>query len=194
MDSAGMLDVSGIVDDSIVDGPGLRFVLFVQGCPRHCPGCHNPETLPFGVGTKMSVEEVFEKICSNPLVTGVTFSGGEPFCQAVSLAQLGRKIREKLDGVDIACYTGFTFEELLDKSHSDAGIKELLEVSDVLIDGPFVCGKTSMDAAFRGSFNQRILDVPASLSAGAAVWTSDGNWLYEDDTGMASSRSAASGA
>ncbi len=169
-----MLNLSGIVGDSIVDGPGIRTTFFCQGCPHHCPGCHNPETWDFGCGTDVPAEDLVEVVRANPLCRGVTFSGGEPFAQAEGFAKLARLLKEK--GYEVASYSGYTFEELL---HGSAAQKDLLSVIDVLIDGPFLMAEKSLEIAFRGSRNQRILDVPKSLAAGKAVWVSSGRWLGE---------------
>ena len=168
------LNLSGIVGDSIVDGPGIRTTIFCQGCPHHCPGCHNPETWDFGCGTDVPVEDLVDVVRSNPLCRGVTFSGGEPFAQAAGFAQLARLLKEK--GYEVASYSGFTFEELL--AGSDAQ-KELLASIDILIDGPFLMAERSLETVFRGSRNQRILDVKKSLAAGKAVPTTSGRWLGE---------------
>ena len=169
-----MLDLSGIVSDSIVDGPGIRTTVFTQGCPHRCPGCHNPETWDFGCGTKLDEETVFNIVRSNPLCRGVTFSGGEPFAQAEGLAKLARMLKEA--GYEVASYSGFTFEQLL---RGNPHQRQLLETIDVLIDGPFLQAEKSLELAFRGSRNQRILDVPKSLAAGEAVWTASPRWLGE---------------
>ena len=169
-----MLDLSGIVSDSIVDGPGIRTTVFSQGCPHHCPGCHNPETWEFGCGTAIPVEAVVDIVRSNPLCRGVTFSGGEPFAQAAAFAKLARLLKEK--GYEVASYTGYTFEQLLKGSPAQ---KELLSAIDILIDGPFLLEEKSLEIAFRGSRNQRILDVPKSLAAGEAVITTAKRWLGE---------------
>ena len=169
-----MLDLSGIVSDSIVDGPGIRTTVFSQGCPHHCPGCHNPETWEFGCGTAIPVEAVVDIVRSNPLCRGVTFSGGEPFAQAAAFAKLARLLKEK--GYEVASYTGYTFEQLLKGSPVQ---RELLSAIDILIDGPFLLEEKSLEIAFRGSRNQRILDVPKSLAAGEAVITTAKRWLGE---------------
>ena len=169
-----MLDLSGIVSDSIVDGPGIRTAIFSQGCPHHCPGCHNPETWEFGCGTQIPVEAVVEIVQSNPLCRGVTFSGGEPFAQANAFAKLAKLLQAK--GYEVASYSGFTFEELL-KGTDDQ--KELLSSIDILIDGRFVMAQKSLEIAFRGSRNQRILDVKKSLAEGKAVETTAKRWLGE---------------
>mgnify|MGYP003296045641 FL=1 len=169
-----MLDLSGIVSDSIVDGPGIRTTVFSQGCPHHCPGCHNPETWDFGCGTQVPVEAIVDIVKSNPLCRGVTFSGGEPFAQAAGFAKLAVLLKEQ--GYEVASYSGYTFEELLEGSEDQ---KKLLESIDILIDGPFLLAEKSLEIAFRGSRNQRILDVQKSLAAGMAVETASKRWLGE---------------
>lgn len=166
-----MLDIAGVVLDSIVDGPGIRVSIFCQGCPHHCPGCHNPETWEFGCGTPMEEDRLVEIVMSNPLCGGVTFSGGEPFAQAEGFAKLAQRLKAK--GYEVASYTGYTFEQLL---NGTADQKALLGTIDVLIDGPFVQAEKSLELSFRGSKNQRILNVPASLRAKKAVWMENGRW------------------
>lgn len=166
-----MLDLSGIVSDSIVDGPGIRVTVFCQGCPHHCPGCHNPETWEFGCGTPMAEERILEIVRSNPLCRGVTFSGGEPFAQAEGYAKLAELLKEA--GYEVASYSGYTFEQLLSGTPAQ---KKLLGSLDVLIDGPFLQAEKSLELVFRGSRNQRILNVPESLAAGKAVSMPEGRW------------------
>ena len=169
-----MLNLSSIVSDSIVDGPGIRTVVFCQGCPHHCCGCHNPETWEFGCGTDMQEETILQIVKSNPLCRGVTFSGGEPFAQAEGYAKLGKLLKES--GYEVASYSGYTFEQLLAGTPAQ---RQLLETLDVLIDGPFLLEERSLELSFRGSRNQRILDVPKSLASGKAVEISAGRWLGE---------------
>lgn len=169
-----MLNLSGIVGDSIVDGPGIRTCIFCQGCPHHCEGCHNPETWDFGCGTPMEEETLLEIVRSNPLCRGVTFSGGEPFAQSEGFAKLARLLKEA--GYEVASYSGYTFEELLSGSDDQ---RELLSAIDVLIDGPFLLSERSLELSFRGSRNQRILDVPRSLAEGKAVEVTSKRWLGE---------------
>ena len=169
-----MLDLSGIISDSIVDGPGIRTTVFSQGCPHHCKGCHNPETWAFGCGTQVPVEAIVDMVKSNPLCRGVTFSGGEPFAQAAGFAKLAALLKEK--GYEVASYSGFTFEELLEGTEDQ---KKLLENIDILIDGRFVLAEKSLELAFRGSRNQRILDIRKSLAEGRAVETTSKRWLGE---------------
>ena len=169
-----MLNLSGIVQDSIVDGPGFRTTIFCQGCPHHCPGCHNPETWDFGCGTDVPVEDLVDVVRSNPLCRGVTFSGGEPFAQAAGFAKLAQLLKER--GYEVASYSGYTFEELLNGSDDQ---KELLASIDILIDGPFLLAQKSLEVPFRGSRNQRILDVKKSLAESRAVPTTSKRWLGE---------------
>ena len=169
-----MIHLAGVVEDSIVDGPGLRLVFFAQGCPHHCPGCHNPDTWPFEGGTPMEEERLFEIAKESPLVSGITFSGGEPFAQSAGFAVLAEKLREA--GFEVASYTGYTFEELL------AGTPEqrrLLAALDVLIDGPYLEAERSLSLVYRGSENQRVLDVRKSLAAGHAVESDEPRWCGE---------------
>ena len=160
------LKIAGTVNDSIVDGPGIRFTIFTQGCPHHCEGCHNPQTHDFEGGTVVDTEELIARIKGNPLLDGVTFSGGEPFCQAEVLATLGKQI--KALGLDVITYTGSTVEEIF-KNRQNNGWGELLEVTDILIDGPFILSQKDWQIKFRGSSNQRCIDCQASLAEGKAI-------------------------
>lgn len=171
-----VINVAGIMEDSIVDGPGLRTAIFAQGCPRRCEGCHNPQSHPFGTGTDWTVDALFAHIRKNPIVRGVTFSGGEPFSQAEPFAELGRML--KAAGYEVAAYTGYTLEELL--ADGTPAQKALLKTLDVLIDGEFILARRNLDLRFRGSGNQRILDVPQSLAAGRAVWCDAARWVGEE--------------
>lgn len=153
--------VAGIVKESIVDGPGIRLVVFAQGCKHHCPGCHNPETHSFEGGELMSVGEILEILKKNPLLDGVTFSGGDPFEQADSFAVLGEKV--KALGLNVMTYTGYTYEEILDEINTNSGWKSLLYTTDILVDGKFDLNKKSLTLKFRGSSNQRAIDVKKSL-------------------------------
>lgn len=166
------LRVSGIVNDSITDGPGLRLTVFVQGCDKSCEGCHNPETQCFEGGKEMNVDEIFSMIVKNPLLSGVTLSGGEPFCQAKQLIPLARKVKE--EGLELAAYTGNVFEELL--TCRDKDVKKLASLCDIIVDGPFVLGKRNLNLKFRGSENQRIIDVAQSLAKGAVVEETSSRW------------------
>lgn len=155
------LRISGIVKESVVDGPGLRFVVFVQGCTQGCPGCHNPDTWDLKGGTIIAAEELLRQINATKLIKGVTFSGGEPFLQAAPLAWLGREVKSK--GMDVITYTGYTWEKLLDLADLEQSVRELLLVSDYIVDGPFLLAEKDLELSFRGSLNQRVIDVYSSL-------------------------------
>ena len=159
------LRIAGVVNDSIVDGPGYRFTIFTQGCPHRCPGCHNPQTHDPRGGSWIDTDELMGQILGNPLLEGVTFSGGEPFSQAEILAQLGREIKKH--GLSLWCYSGYTLESLL--AMNKPSVNHLLEVADVLVDGPFILEERDLELSFRGSRNQRLIDLPASLASGQAV-------------------------
>ena len=160
------LRIAGTVNDSIVDGPGIRLTIFTQGCPHNCKGCHNPQTHDFDGGELVDTDTLLEKIKSNPLLDGVTFSGGEPFCQAQTLAALGAEVKKL--GMNVITYTGYTFEQLY-KDRDKNGWEELLAVTDYLIDGPFILEQKDWEIKFRGSSNQRYIDCQASLKEGRAV-------------------------
>lgn len=164
----------GFVAESIVDGPGLRCVIFTQGCPHGCEGCHNPQTHSFSQGKIQSLSQVYQQIHSAPLCRGVTFSGGEPFCQAPALLPLAARLKQ--EGYELAAYTGYTLEQLLEQGGAQA---QLLQYLDILIDGPFVLAQKNLNLRFRGSENQRVLDVPQSLQGQKAVWTTQNRWLGE---------------
>lgn len=173
-----MLQVAGFANDSIVDGPGLRFTVFFQGCPHHCPGCHNPETWSFEGGTPCTPQQLLEMAKRNPLCRGITLSGGEPFAQAgPEMLEFVRLARAA--GYEIASYTGYTFEELFHNG-TDAQ-KELLTLLDTLIDGLFLQEELTLELRFRGSRNQRILDLPKSLEAQAPVWETRERWVGEHE-------------
>ena len=160
--------IANLVSDSIVDGPGLRFTVFTQGCPHHCPGCHNPDTHDPAGGQEIAVEELAGRLFANPLTDGLTLSGGEPFDQAAECAALARLAREK--GLNVWTYTGYTWEILTAAGQPDWDA--LLAETDVLVDGPFVAAQKSYDALFRGSTNQRLIDMAATRAAGRVVlWT-----------------------
>lgn len=161
------LRVSGLISESIVDGPGIRFVIFSQGCVHHCKGCHNPSTFALDGGTIVNVDEIIGEIKKNPLLKGVTFSGGEPFLQAEAFTKIAKKCHEI--GLDVLSYTGYTFEKLISSFDEYPQWRGLLENIDILIDGPFIEEKKSLMLLFRGSSNQRILDVKASLKEGKPI-------------------------
>ena len=154
------LRVAGVIEESIVDGPGIRFVLFLQGCRLHCPGCQNPQTWDFDGGTLVPVSEVLGRIKANPLVRGVTFSGGEPFEQAAAVLPLAEEL--KAQGYHLMAFTGYTLEQLVQKPECRAFLEKL----DLLVDGPYIEAQKSLDLRFRGSKNQRILNIPATRENG----------------------------
>jgi len=162
-----LLRIAGIEPESFVDGPGIRMTIFTQGCPHHCPGCHNPQTHDFKGGHFISIDEILSMIDENPLLDGVTFSGGDPMEQAAALMPLAREIKER--GMNLVIYTGYTYERLMALSNERPDMFELLTFADILIDGPFVMAKRSLDLMFRGSSNQRIIDVQESLTQGHVV-------------------------
>ncbi|HIV86197.1 MAG TPA: anaerobic ribonucleoside-triphosphate reductase activating protein [Candidatus Monoglobus merdigallinarum] len=156
--------IAGVVKESITDGEGIRFVLFVQGCPHRCPGCHNPQTHDFGGGQVVDTDDVVKEFSKNPLLRGITFSGGEPFCQPAPLVEIGEQVLRL--NKNITVYSGYTFEELLKMSKADSNILRLLQISDVLIDGRFELDKKSLNIRFRGSKNQRMIDLKKTLDCG----------------------------
>lgn len=158
-----MIRVLDIIEDTMVDGTGLRTSIYATGCAHRCPGCHNPQSWDFGAGRLMSAEEIMDIIKADPFAD-VTFSGGDPMYQADGFAELAAAIKRDTDKT-IWCYTGFTFEELL----ADETKHRLLSLIDVLVDGPFVQSLRNLDLPFRGSSNQRIIDVPQSMRERRAV-------------------------
>lgn len=153
--------IAGVVKESTVDGPGFRYVIFTQGCPHHCEGCHNPETHDMNGGKLESITTLVEDIKKNPLLKGITLSGGEPFMQAKKLVKLLSLL--DLNRYTVMAYTGFKYEYLLENANEDNGFLELLKLTDVLIDGKFELSLKSEKAKFRGSTNQRAIDVKRSL-------------------------------
>lgn len=156
------LQIAGVVKESIVDGKGIRYTVFTQGCPHHCHGCHNPQTWPFEGGKPTTPEAIFQDIKKDPILKGVTFSGGEPFCQPKPLAELGKLCHSI--GKDVTVYTGYTYEQLLEKHDPDTDA--LLAEADVLIDGPFILEQRNLELTFRGSENQRVIDMNKTRASG----------------------------
>lgn len=153
--------------DSIVDGEGIRAVLWTQGCDHKCPGCHNPQTHSFDSGFILDVKEVEKQIDDLEGQDGITFSGGDPLYQPEACLEIAKYAKEKK--MNVWCYTGFTFETLLIMKNKNPKIEELLKTIDVLIDGPFILEKKSYDCIFRGSTNQRIIDSKKSIKEGKVV-------------------------
>ena len=164
---AETLNISGIVDDSIVDGPGLRYTIFVQGCPHGCPECHNPQTHSFEENKRVTLGQLMSEIKENPLLYGVTFSGGEPFCQPGPLAILGQQIKKA--GMHLMCYSGYTYEQLLKRAETEPDVAALLDVVDVLVDGPYIEAQRDISLPWAGSNNQRVIDVKQSLKKNEVV-------------------------
>lgn len=159
--------IAGVQEESIINGWGIRYVIFVQGCPHRCGGCHNPGTWDYEGGDLVSFDDLIGCIRRNTLLDGVTFSGGEPFVYASKLAYLAQEIKKI--GLNVITYTGYTFEVLYSGANVKNGWMSLLESSDYLIDGRFEIAQKVLDLDFRGSSNQRILDLRASLESGKAV-------------------------
>lgn len=163
-----MIKILDIIEDTTVDGPGFRISIYCTGCKHACAHCHNPQTWSFNQGREASTKELLDVITANPYAN-VTFSGGDPMYQAEGFAELAQAIKS-CTKKNIWCYTGFTFETLLKMPKQRA----LLEYIDVLVDGPFVNSLKNSDLLFRGSSNQRLIDVPASLEKGEVVlWKSN---------------------
>ncbi|QGG47931.1 anaerobic ribonucleoside-triphosphate reductase activating protein [Heliorestis convoluta] len=161
------LRLAGIVKDSIVDGPGIRATLFAQGCLHHCPGCHNPQTHDLTKGQEMSIDEIVTILEKTTYLDGVTFSGGEPFLQAQAFALLGQKIRAR--GMHLIIYTGYTFEQIIALAEHERSYLDLLEQANWLIDGLFREEEKDLSLPFRGSRNQRIIDVKESIRTGNVI-------------------------
>lgn len=157
--------IAGLVQESIVDGPGFRMAVFAQGCPHGCPHCHNPQTHDFLAGREIDTSEIIRKMCANSLLDGLTLTGGEPFCQPEPCTELATAARQ--NGLNVWCYTGYTFEELL-QMHNSSQMKLLNQV-DILVDGRFDWDLRTFECRFRGSSNQRLLDVPRSLTENRAI-------------------------
>ena len=165
----------GLVTDSIVDGPGFRTSIFTQGCPHHCPGCHNPESHAMDAGTVWTLDDIEKKFTGNPLLTGITLSGGEPFLQAEGCAELARRAHAK--GLTVWTFTGYTYERLLELAKTDAGVTALLANTDVLVDGPFILAERSLELEFCGSKNQRLIDLKRTLETGSVTAYKPDEWL-----------------
>ncbi len=159
--------LAGIQKDTIVDGPGIRISLYFQGCSHCCPGCHNPETHDPTGGSNFSTDELLSLVDNCPGIDGVTLSGGEPFEQAASAAVLAAAIRDRK--LNLVLYSGYYFEELMAKSLKDHNVSNLLKAGWLLVDGPFIEEEKDLTLAFRGSRNQRLIDLPRSLEASEPI-------------------------
>jgi len=153
--------IAGIMRESVVDGPGVRFVVFAQGCLSRCDGCHNPDTWDPAKGEEWSVRDLFKVMRKSPRrVTGLTLSGGEPFLQAGQMADLALLAHK--NGLSVVAYSGYVYEDLQGMAASDPEVSRLLAETDILIDGPYVKQLKDISLRFRGSANQRVIDVKAS--------------------------------
>lgn len=157
--------LAGVIRESIVDGPGIRFVVFTQGCIHNCKGCQNPETHDMNGGYLTDTQNIVDAVKKNKIIKGVTLSGGDPLCQPKATLDLCKKLKE--NGYDIMIYTGYVYENLLKSEDKD--ILEILKLCDTLVDGPFVLEKRSLACRFRGSTNQRLIDVQKSLETGKTI-------------------------
>lgn len=153
--------IAGIIEESYVDGEGIRFTIFVQGCPHKCKGCHNPATHDFNSGRIMDTKEIITMFSKNPLINGITLSGGEPLCQIEAVTELAKAAKDL--GLDVWCYTGFNYEDV---------DRNFLKYVDVLVDGKFIEEQRDLTLQFRGSKNQRLIDVTKSVNR-IVLWQSD---------------------
>lgn len=166
-DDHNTIRMAGVVRESIVDGPGLRMAVFCQGCPHGCPGCHNQETHDFAGGYDCEIEKIVQAVKADPLLDGVTFSGGEPFCQPEAFFNLALALKELRPDLNLMAYSGYTYEELT-AMHSE-GVDRLLAIIDYLVDGPFILAERDLTLLFRGSANQRIIDMNRTRAEGSVV-------------------------
>lgn len=160
-----LIRLSGIEYESLVNGPGMRRVFFSQGCKHNCKGCFNPETHDFNGGILCNMDELINDVSNNPIIKGITFSGGDPFEQADKFSYMAKAFKKI--NLNIWCYTGYLFEDLL--NIKDGSVKSLLNNIDVLVDGKFIIDQKSDSLKFRGSKNQRIIDVKQSLEYGIVI-------------------------
>ncbi len=158
--------IAGLINDSIVDGPGIRLTVFAQGCPHNCIGCHNPATHDMNKGRLEDVDYILKVADENPLLNGITLSGGEPFEQPDGMGEIAKKAKER--GLSVVVYSGYTWQELMENKKDSL---KILNYADYLIDGRFILEKKSYELRFKGSENQRIIDVKKSLESGVVVET-----------------------
>lgn len=165
--------LGGLTANSVVDGPGLRTVIFLQGCPRHCPGCHNEALLDQRGGREVTLEEAVQEIKAqiSPITQGITLSGGDPLLQPEAAYALASRLKEEFPHLDIWLYTGYHYDEVKDLP--------VLEVVDVLVDGPFIKEQKDLALVFRGSANQRLIDVPKTKMSGQVVAWEPQMWSHD---------------
>lgn len=167
-----LIRIAGYIQDSIVDGPGMRLTVFTQGCPHMCKGCHNPETWGFKGGEIISVSDLEMILASNPLISGLTLSGGEPFMQPEACVTLAKAAHSL--GKNVWVYTGYTYEDLKTCKSEGSYADKFLEEIDVLVDGPFIEEEKSLSLLFRGSKNQRLIDMKKTRETGEIVLWDEG--------------------
>lgn len=153
--------IHGYVAESYVDGPGIRFALFTQGCRHHCPGCHNPQTHDFAKGFEIDNDEIVQLMLKDPLLDGLTLTGGDPLEQIDACLDLVKKVKQY--NYSIIIYTGYIYEDIIEKSKNNQNLNELLHYIDYIIDGPFILSLKDLELNYCGSKNQRIIDVQQSL-------------------------------
>lgn len=167
----------GVATDSIVDGPGLRYSVYVQGCSHHCPECHNPESWAFDGGTVTTIDALIEDIQANKLIHDVTLSGGDPFDQPGPVAKLASRLKDL--GYGLWSYSGYTYEQLQAKAAENEDIARILSLVDVLVDGPFKKDLKSLDLKWKGSANQRVIDMKKTREADQIVLFKEFSFDYE---------------
>ncbi len=166
MPTRGLI-IKEVVEETTVDGPGFRTVIYAAGCTHHCKGCHNPETWELSAGHEEEIDALAEGLLDDPF-SDITFSGGDPLFQVEGFTELAKTIKAK-SSKNIWCFTGYLFEDVLKSKRLSA----ILPYIDVLVDGPFVEELKSKELLFRGSSNQRLIDVQASLASGMVTLVDD---------------------
>lgn len=159
--------LSGIAYESLVNGPGLRRVFFSQGCKHNCKGCFNPDTHDFSGGEERDMDELIQDVTENPMIKGVTFSGGDPFERAEEFAYMAKQFKKH--GINVWSYTGYTYEYIMENLYKVPGWKDLMDNLDIIVDGRFEEDKQEDALRFKGSSNQRIIDVKASVGSGKLI-------------------------
>lgn len=165
--SFNTIRTAGVVRESIVDGPGLRLAVFCQGCPHGCKGCHNPDTHDFKGGYDCEIYKIVDAVAADPLLDGVTFSGGEPFCQPEAFYDLAVSLKALRPDLSLMAYSGYTYEELV--AMKSEAVNALLSTLDILVDGRFIAERKDLTLLFRGSSNQRIIDMNMTRKKGEIV-------------------------
>lgn len=157
------LKINNYISESYVDGPEIRFTVFTQGCIHNCPGCHNPQTHDFNKGIYFDNEKIVELMNKNPLIEGLTLSGGDPLMQIDECLDLAKMVKNQDKNYDIVLYTGYTFEQIIEMGKNNDNLMELLKYIDYLIDGPFILKLRDLELNYCGSSNQRVIDVQKTL-------------------------------